>query len=208
MGLALQRVPQKTVAKGETNGFHDISLNILSNKYRAKARPASGRRRLLPVAISVAIVLLLGLYLLKSQAGAETVRLQTELSTVSQMLHEARLAFNTATETEDTINGIAADTEALKGEHQYILGRRGELATDLELVTGALPASSYFTSIQIANDQITIEGETDASSKVISYAEALEEQLGFSEVRIANITEAEASETESSTISFTIVMSK
>ncbi len=84
MGLALQRVPQKTVAKGETNGFHDINLNILSDKYRAKARPVSGRRMLLPLALSVAIGLLFGLYLLKSQAGAETVRLQTELSTVSQ----------------------------------------------------------------------------------------------------------------------------
>ena len=208
MGLALQMVPQKTVAKGETNGFHDINLNILSDKFRAKAHPVSGRRMLLPLAISVAIGLLFGLYLLKSQAGAETVRLQTELSAVSQILHEARLAFNEATQAEDAINEIAADTEALKEEHQYILGRRGELATDLTLVTGALPASSYFTSIQIANDQITIEGETDAASKVISYAEALEEQLGFSEVRIANITETEAGETEGSTISFTIVMSK
>jgi Tfp pilus assembly protein PilN len=163
---------------------------------------------LLPVAITIAIGLLLGLYLLKGQAGAETARLQTEVDTASQMLHEARLAFNTATEAEDTINAIAADTEALKGEHQYILGRRGELATDLGLVTEALPASSYFTSIQIANDQITIEGETDAASTVIGYAESLEKELGFAEVRIADITETEASETTSSTVSFTIVMSK
>jgi type IV pilus assembly protein PilM len=202
MGLALQKVPPK-VAKGGTNGFHDISLNILSNKYRAKARPASGRRLLFPVAMIIGLGLLFGLYMLKSQANAETLRLQTALSAASQVLHEARLALNEATQTEDTINGMIADTEALKEEHQYLLGQRGELASNLTLATGALPTASYFTSIKIDGDEITIAGETAVSSNVISYAEALEEQLGFSEVRIANITEG-----DTGTISFTIVMTK
>lgn len=205
MGLALQRVPPKTVAKGEANGFHDINLNILSDKYRAKAHPLSRRQILLTLAITIAIGLLLGLYQLRSQAGAESLRLQTAFSAASQELHEARLALNEATQIEETIDEMTADTEALKEEHQYILGQRGELATNLELVTGALPAASYFTSIQIGNDQITIEGETDIASKVISYAQALE-ALGFTEVRIANISEMETAET--TTISFTIVMSK
>jgi type IV pilus assembly protein PilM len=202
MGLALQKVPPK-VAKGGTNGFHDISLNILSNKYRAKAHPASGRQLLFPVAMIIALGLLFGLYMLKSQANAETLRLQTALSAASQVLHEARLALNEATQTEDTINEMIADTAALKAEHQYLLGQRGELASNLTLATGALPPSSYFTSIKIDGDEITIAGETAVSSNVISYAEALEEQLGFSGVRIANITEG-----ETGTITFTIVMTK
>lgn len=205
MGLALQRVAPKTAAKGAANGLHDINLNILSNKYRASARPRSRRQILLPLAITIAFGLLLGLSQLKSQADAESVRLQTALGAVSQELHEARLTLDEATQTEETINKMTADTEALKEEHQSILGQRGELATDLTLATGALPASSSFTSIQIGKDQITIEGETDAASKVISYAQALEE-LGFSEVRIANISETET--TGTSPISFTIVMSK
>jgi type IV pilus assembly protein PilM len=203
MGLALQKVPPKAVAKGRTNGFHDISLNILSNKYRAKARPASGRQLLFPVAMIIGLGLLFGLYMLKSQANEETLRLQTALGAAGQVLHEARLALNEATQADNTINEMIADTEALKAEHQYLLGQRGELASNLTLATGALPASSHFTSIKIDGDAITITGETDISSKVISYAEALEEQLGFSEVRIANITEVEAG-----TISFTIVMTK
>jgi len=202
MGLALKGAPQKAVS----NGLHDINLNILSDKFRAGARPASRRRILLPLALIVAIGLLFGLYQLKSQAGAETVRLQTELSTLSQELHETRLALNEANQTTDTINEILADTEALKQEHEYILGKRGELAGNLTLVSGALPSSTYFTSIQIGAGQITVEGETDSSSKVISYAETLEEQLGFSEVRIANISEIETSGV--SKISFAIVISK
>lgn len=202
MGLALQKVPPKMISKGETNGLHDINLNIISDKYRAKARPLSRRQILLPLALTIAFGLLIGLYQLNNQAGAESVRLQTALGVAGQELHEARLAFNEASQTEETINEMAADTEALKVEHQYILGQRGELATNLTLATGALPASSYFTSIQIGNDQLKIEGETDAASKVISYAQALEE-LGFTGVRIANISEA-----DTSTISFAIVMSK
>ena len=146
------------------------------------------------------------MYQLKAQADAETMSLQTAFSTVSQQLHEARLALNEAEETTDTISEMVADTEALKEEHQYILDRRGELADDLTLVTGTLPPSTYFTSIQMGIDQITVEGETDAASKVISYAETLEEQLGFSEVRISNITEVE--DLGISTISFTVVISK
>jgi type IV pilus assembly protein PilM len=202
MGLALQRIPPKAVSKGESNGFHDISLNILSDKYKASARPLSRQQILIPLAVIIALGLLLGLYQLRSQADAESMRLQTALGAASQELHEARLALNEATQTEETINEMTAETEALQGEHQYILGQQGELATNLTLATGALPTSSYFTSIQIGNDQIKIEGETDAASKVISYAQTLEER-GFTEVRIANI-----SETETGTISFAVVMSK
>jgi type IV pilus assembly protein PilM len=203
MGLALQRAPQKMVSKGEANGFYDISLNILADKSRARAHPVSRRQILLPLAITVAIGLLFGLYQLKTQAGAESARLQTALSTASQELHEARLALTEANETSDTINEMVADTEALKQEHEYILGQRGDLANNLTLVTGALPSSTYFTAIKIGDGQITIEGETDSPSKVISYAEALEDQLGFSDVRIANITEVAAA-----TISFAIVVSE
>jgi type IV pilus assembly protein PilM len=204
MGLALQNAPK--AAKGVANGFHDINLNILADKFRAKARPVSKKRILLPLALTAALGLAFGLYQLNTQAEAETMSLQTAFGTVSQQLHEARLALNEANETTETINAIVADTEAIKQEHQYILGKRGELANNLTLVTGALPSSTHFTSIKMGTDQITIEGETDAASKVISYAETLEEQLGFSEVRISSINEVENSGT--ATISFAIVISK
>ncbi len=205
MGLALKKTPPKA-AKGAANGFHDINLNILADKYRAKARPVSKKRILLPLALTIALGLAFGLYQLNTQAKAETMSLQTAFSTVSQQLHEARLALNEASETTKTINEIVADAEAFKQEHQYILGKRGEIANNLTLVTGALPSSTHFTSIKMGTDQITIEGETDSASKVISYAETLEEQLGFSEVRISNINEVE--NLGISTISFAIVISK
>jgi len=202
IGLALKKAPQKTA----TNGFHDINLNILSDKYRGKAHPVSRRQILLPLALVVAFGLLFTLYQVKSGAEAETMRLQTGLSTLSQQLHEARLASEEAKQINTTIDEIVADTEALKQEHEYILSKRGELASNLELVSGALPPSAHFTSIKMNAAEFTIEGETDSPSNVISYAEALEKQIGFSEVRISKIEEVKT--TEPTTISFAIVISK
>ncbi len=206
MGLALTEAPQKTASKGAANGFHDININILADKSKAKARPVPKRYIFLSLASAIAIGLLFTLYQLMTQAGAETTSLQTALSTASQELREARLALNETNETTATINEIVADTEALKQEHAHILGQQGDLANSLTLVTGALPSSTYFTAIKIEDGQLTIEGETDSSYKIISYAETLEEDLGFSEVRIANITERETSGLPK--ISFAIVVSE
>lgn len=206
IGLALKKALPKKAAKGATNGYHDINLNILSDKYRARARPRSRRKMILPLALTAAIGLLFGLYQVKGQAEAKTMGRQTVFSTLSQELHQARLNLDAAKQTENTINEMLADVEALKQEHGQILGKRGELSKTLELVTNALPSSTSLTVIKIDTKQITVEGETDSSSKVISFAQALEEQAGFSGVRIAKIEETTGAETK--TVSFSIVVSK
>jgi Tfp pilus assembly protein PilN len=153
------------------------------------------------------------MYRLKSEADVETIRLQTELSGVSQELHQARLVINEAKQIEDTIGKITTDFEALKQEHQYILSKGGNAADNLELVTTAIPPEVYFTSIEMGTDQITIDGEADSPSTVIDYVMALEAQGGLSEVRIAGIdesksTEAETTEAEGTKVTFTIVITK
>ena len=206
MGLALKKVPQKTATR-----FRDINLNILSGKYRVKAKPLPIRSILLSLALIIVIGLLFPLYQVKSQAGAETVRLQTELSRVGQELREARLAFDEAKQIEDTINEIVADKDTLKREHEYILGKGGDFANNLELVTNALPSDAYFTSMEMGTEQIIVEGEAGSPLSVLIYATALEGQRGLSEVRIAEIdegTEIETTETETTVISFVIVISK
>ena len=79
MGLALKKVPQKTVSKGDATLFCDINLNILSGRHRkAKAQPVPMRHILLGVALIIAISLLFPIYQVKSQAGVETMHLRTE----------------------------------------------------------------------------------------------------------------------------------
>lgn len=218
MGLALKKIPQKAVSKEDATRFHDINLNILSGKYKSRARLVLLRYILLPLALVIAIGLLFPVYQVKSRADAETMRLQTELSRVSQELHQARLASDEAKQIEDTINEIATDVETLKQEHRDILSDKGYFINTLSLVADALPSEAYFTSIEIGTDEITVVGEADNSFTVISYAVALEAQGRFSEVRIAGInesksTEAETPETgsteaEGSGVSFRIVITK
>ena len=203
MGLALKKVPQKV-----STAFHDINVNILSAKYRAKAPSLPLRYILFSLALIIAIGLLFPLYQVKSQADAETMRLQTGLSNVSQELHQARLAANKAEQVQDTINKIAAEVETRKQEHQYLLTKSRDFATNLELITKAIPAKAYFTSIKIGTDQITVEGEADSPFTVVSYAMALEAQWGLSEVRISEIDKSKITETEAegTGISFTIII--
>ena len=203
MGLALKEVPQKTVSGGDATRFHDINLNILSGKYRATAHRVPVRRILLPLALIIAIGLLFPLYYVKSQATAETMRLQTELAGVSDALREELLVFNEAKQIEDTINEIVAAADTLKQEHRDILSKGGGFTKNLRLVTNVLPSKAYFTSIEINTSRIIVEGEADSSFAVISYAMALEAQQGLSEVRIAEIGES-----GSTRVSFTIIIGK
>jgi type IV pilus assembly protein PilM len=187
MGLALKKMPQKAVSKGDATRFYDINLNILPAKRKARARRVPVRRLLLSLGLIFSIGLLFYTYQLKSQADVETMRRQAELSMVSRELHQARLAINEAKQIEDTINQIAADVETLKHEHAYILSKGGSFTTTLKLVTNALPPEAYFTSVNIDTDQITVEGEVDSPFTAINYAEKV--QKIFPEARIAEIDE-------------------
>ena len=207
MGLALKRVPQKRATR-----FQDINLNILSVEYKARVLQVSWQFVLLSLVLALAIGFLFPMYRLRNEAVVETIRLQAELGGISQELHQARLDSDQAKQIEDTLGKITADLEALKQEHRYILSKRGNVASNLELVTTAIPAEAYFTSIEMDTDQITIEGEADSPLTVIDYVRALEAQGGLSEVRIAGIDESteatETTEAEVTRITFTIVITK
>lgn len=213
MGLALKKVPQKKGLKGDAARFHDINLNILPGKKASRAFPVSIQNILVTLALVAIISLVSPLYLVKNQADVETIRLQAELSGVSQKLREARLAIDEAEQTEDTISGIIASVETLRQEHQDILSEMGDFADRLTSVTSAIPSGVHFTSIELGSDQITIKGEADSPFTIVSYARALEAQGKFSEVRIAEIgrsgsTEAETEGAESSGAPFIIVLNR
>jgi len=196
MGLALKEMPQTPTSKGEVTPFRDVNLDILSGKQRAIAPPVPLRRRLAPLAIIIVIGLLFPMYHINSQAGAETARLQTELSSVSQELRESRLTSIEVSEIEDTISEVAAEVDVLKEEHQDILSDRGYFTNTLSFVAYALPSQAYFTYIEVGTDHITVNGKADSSLTVIDYAMALERRGEFSEIRIAELNEVQITETE------------
>lgn len=190
IGLALKRSPPKAAAKGEETRFHDIDINILSGKYRKpRAKPLPARYLLFGIFLAIAVICLFPLYQSRSQLRAENAGLQTELQGVSRQLSLASLIAEETAITEKTIDEIIANAEALNIANQSILGSRGEYTSNLQLLTGALPPQTYFTSIEIDNNQITARGETDSIFTVIDYATALEGIKAFLEVRITELDE-------------------
>lgn len=195
-GLALKEVSRRTASEGDTAGYHDINLNILSEKHRTTGGPVSLRRILMPLALAIAIGLLFPVYQLKSEADAEVVHLQNELSRVSEELHQVHLTSVEAGQIEDTIDEISAETDTLRQEHQHILSGNGYFADTLRLVAEALPSEVYFTLIEVGADQIVVEGRAENPLAVINYVTTLETEGVFSEVRIAEIDEVRKSEAE------------
>ncbi len=206
IGLALKGVPLKATAEGDAVCFNDINLNILSAAQRMK----TGRRPLAPILLPLALIIGIGpifpIYYVRSQADTEAMISQTEYNRVSHILREAEQMENKIEETE-------AETQAVRQEHQRILSKGGDFADNLKLVTDAFAPQAYFTSIEIGNDQVTLEGKADNSFTVISYVTALETSGRFSEVRISRIDDREvtgdgAARVKSRGVYFTIVIRK
>jgi Tfp pilus assembly protein PilN len=196
MGLALKKIPQKMTAKGEAARFHDININTLSGKYRkTRAQPVPVGYILLGIFLVIAIGCLFPFYQIKSQLGAENIQRQNELHQVSLELNLARLVAEEAIVTENTVREINTSTETLRQGQKNILSSRGDFTNNLNLVTDVLPPQTYFTSIDIGNDLITVQGETDSPFTVVSYATVLESKETFSEVRITEIDEATSART-------------
>lgn len=213
IGLALKRWPLKSVASGETALFRDININIIFSKFGAKPRWLKIPHILLSLIVITGLGLLLPMNQFRSQADAETIRLQTELTSVSQELDQALLLVDHTEQVEATINKIEADAAAANQEYQYILSQGGDFAYNLALVTNALPAEAYFTSVDTGTGLITMTGEADSPFTVVDYVVALEALEKFSEVRIVRIDEGKgagvsATDAGVTGVSFKIVINK
>ncbi len=219
MGLALKKIPQKPVDKGNGVHFHDININILSGKFRKpKAQPVPVRHVVLVALLLIAVALIYPLYQGKSQLGAKNTDLESRLSEVNREHNLANLVAEETTLKEDTISEIIASADNLTAVNQSILSTRGDFTDDFQLISSALPPKLYLTSIEIDRNLIKVQGETDNVFAVIDYVTALETHEAFSEVRITELDEAiliinetddsEAIQEDSSTITFEILINK
>jgi len=219
IGLALKKTPQKIPSKGEKARYYDININLLAGKYRkTRAKLPPVRYILFGISVAIFVVLLFPLNQARTHLNAENAGLQTDLLNVSRELNFANLAAENIAEKEDTIRQITVSIEAIKTANQSIFGKRGDFTDNLQLVTGTLPPQTYFASIEISHDLITIQGETDSVFTAVDYATALEFKEKLAEVRITRLDEAEAvssgtdetitTPAEASAITFEILITK
>jgi Tfp pilus assembly protein PilN len=191
IGLALKKTKIKLAANGGITHFYDIDVDILAGKYhQPKVKPVTMKGLLPAIALVVAVGLLFPLLLARTQVINESQTLETELNRVNRQLNLAQAINQETIQTEATISEITALAAALKAANDSILGVRGDYGASLQWVTADMPATFYFTSIEVLNDSITIKGEADNIFTVIQYAASIEAQGIFKEVRIVQMYEA------------------
>ncbi len=207
IGLGLKRQPLPG-----RQPYRDINLDILTGERKALAR----RFRPSYVLLTLAAVVILGLLFpanhLRSQAHLETANLQADLNAASLDMEQALAAANRAAEMESRLEQVQADLAALQREQAAILGRGGDYARNLKLVTDALPAAAQFTRIRGRTGGIEVEGIADSPFTVVKYVVALEKLGEYPEVRIAvigNPPGATANATATATaVSFQLVITR
>ena len=190
IGLALKNTTIKPSIRGEVSHFTDINLNILAGKYRRlKAKPMATRSLLVGALVVVALIILVALYMMGRGIKADVNDLTLNLSQINREINLATLMNEETLTTEAEITDLTTTTQALVTAKNDVLGVRGAFYTGLQRVTGAMPASIFFTSIEILKDSVLIQGEADSEFTVIAYATALEAQGVFTEVRIVTLDE-------------------
>jgi len=185
MGLALRQTK-------ETNGFRDLQLNILAGTYPAKHVQIPYRHVLTYLALAVIGGLLIPFFQMKSEAAAETMRLESDKDIKTQELFLAQRAYTSAVayaaEIDVAIVEAEAMLEALRQQYQAAI-TTGESFTDsLALITETLPYLTYFTSIEMNSTKIYVEGTVDNPFTVLSYVDALNANQS-TEARIVEISE-------------------
>ncbi len=190
IGLALKRTVIKPSLRGKDSIFYDININILEDKnLKPKSKPISMRNLLLTILLVAAVAILFPLYQARNQAISDNGAYATSLSTITRQLDLATRVDEDTVSTENRIDEIRATTDALETANKNVLSPRGEFNTGLQSVVSILPAKTYFTSVEIVKDAITIKGEADDVFTVIQYATDLEAKGVFTEVRITQLDE-------------------
>jgi hypothetical protein len=186
LGLALKKIPPE----GGAVPFHDISINLLSGKYRkTRAKPVRAGRLVLWVILVGVLGLLYPLYQGLSQLKEENAGQEIDLSNITREYNLAMLTNEESALTDNAIRRITAGAAALENTNLSLLASRGIFTLDLQLVVDVLPPATYLTSIEVDRELVTVYGETDNVFRVVDYATALEGIEAFTGVRIMELDE-------------------
>jgi Tfp pilus assembly PilM family ATPase len=189
IGLALKTIPRQTTKSGE-GLYIDININLFDGKYRKPPKkPLPVGQVMVWSGVVLALVLLFPLYQSRNQLINENTGKQTEYLNLNRQLNLVRLITEENIQTDNMVKQITANATTLQAINEGILAPRGEYTNDFLLITGVMPTPVTLTSIEIDDKQALIHGETANVFDVVSYAEALEQEAHFPDVRINELDE-------------------
>lgn len=187
VGLALKGT-SKITSHSARGSFFDIDVNLLAGKYRQpKAKPIRAGYLWLGAILVAVIALLYPLNLMRTNLKTNNTVLNGKLADVRRELNFATTAQEDALQTENAIQLANTAVEDTKTAIKSTLGKRGDNTSLLKLIVDAMPSVTTFTSLSLAGNDITVQGEADNDFSVIDYATALEKLNVFKVVRIASL---------------------
>jgi type IV pilus assembly protein PilM len=175
IGLALKGMKQSSLSREDKTRFYDIDVDLLEGKRRLEIKHTPKRQLLLPVALMVAMVIMIIFSVAKGAAHTEKVRLQGEVDALTRELQMVRTRADQATTTEATIQSLSTETAALLQQEQQVVSNNVNDANILMMLNFNLPANMSFSDIEINLDKVTIQGQADSKEDIVSYAEALKQ---------------------------------
>lgn len=216
LGLALKGTIRNAESRENKTRFYDIDIDLLEGKRRIEIKHTPKGQILLPVALIIALILLIILSVVKGQAHTERLRLQGEVDALTNDLQRTRILADQAAATEATILTLSTETAALAQQEQQVLFKNVNDADILTLVNTNLPVNAVFSDIEITPDKVTIQGQANTTADIVSYAEAL--KTGYTQVfkkvpqpsavGITRIDETSGSTGNATTLLYTIVISR
>ncbi|MFC2122304.1 hypothetical protein ACFLRP_01300 [Bacteroidota bacterium] len=207
IGLALKYIGD-LMFMPEDAPYYDIDLDILSGRYTKSQVRLTAVSLVSAVILAAAIGVAAPALMANAEYNAEIITIRNELNMVNQQLQEAQLADESTMLMESNASAILAQVDKMKKGRQALLGNQGALAINLDKVIDALPENGYFTSLSLAPERITVRGQAGNAFQVVDYTKAVEQKGLPPNIRIAEIGEPSAEESDYNSVSFEVVITK
>jgi len=207
IGLALKYI-NDLMFTPEDAPYYDIDLDILSGRYTRSQIRLSAVSLVSAVILAAAVGVAAPALMANAEYNAEIITIRHELSMVNQQLQEAQFADESTMLMESNANAILAQVDKMKKGRQALLGNQGALAVNLDKVIDALPENGYFTSLSLAPERITVRGQAGNAFQVVDYTKTVEQKGLPPNIRIAEIGEPSADESEYNSVSFEVVITR
>ena len=174
--------------RGAEATSREIDLTAATEE-RAKPpkQPRSWLKTLFWGALAVGAIALISGVVSQFQSISTLSQLEQSLTQSQQTLTQKQASVKQSTQIENVINQQIATRQKLDSELQMILHPR-ETVADMNLITRSFPAATVFNTIDVTQDQITINGVTTIQEKVVEYVRTLEASGSFKSVNIVWIT--------------------
>ena len=164
-----------------------IDLNVLP----AALRPHryAGWYALGLAAVVFGCLLLVPMIIVLHSASEQTGRLSDQLAAINDRLNTAEMTIGQVRSFHLQIDAAESALAALKAERVALVGNARPVSQGLSGLFPAVPPGLSIKSVALGGSKITVTGETPSAVAVITYATALAQAGGFSDVTITSLTE-------------------